>query len=277
MEVITCRAGNDCLRLLCKYSAGCDRVSCGHRGGVAYEAQVYRHVLRDLELPIPRLHGVFDDPATGWTWLIVEHVDQSVRVTNDPKDAAVFDAARWIGRFHALQEPRTDSPAIGFLQQHTKEYYHEWLRRTAEVARRRGAEYAWVERLCAEFAEPMDLLLAQHRTVIHGEYYPSNIRLRRGQIYPIDWESAALAAGEIDLAAVTQGWDEATIRRCEQEYCDARWPGGAPADFPRVLDAARAYFLFRWLGEYPEWDADERRRLAALAQSRGLLIGRDSA
>ncbi len=85
-------------------------------------------------------------------------------------------------------------------------------------------------------------------TVIHGEYYPLNILVRRGVIYPIDWESAAVAAGEIDLASLTEGWPDGSARACEQVYGQTRWPGGAPRDFPRRLEAARLYLGWRWLG-----------------------------
>ena len=66
---------------------------------------------------------------------------------------------------------------------------------------------------------------------------------------PIDWESAALAAGEIDLASLTWGWDDDLASLCEQEYCLARWPDGTPDDFALRLTAARVFLHLRWLGD----------------------------
>jgi hypothetical protein len=97
--------------------------------------------------------------------------------------------------------------------------------------------------------------LESPQTVIHGEFYAKTLLLRRGQIFILDWESAAIAAGEIDLAALTEGlhWPEPLVRRCERCYLKARWPHGPPTSFVRAFCAAKIYLHFRWLGERPEW------------------------
>ena len=77
-----------------------------------------------------------------------------------------------------------------------------------------------------------------------------------GRNVVIDWESAALAAGEIDLAGLTWGWDDDLVALCEQEYCLTRWPDGTPADFALRLTAARVFLHLCRLGE-----ADEEGRL----------------
>src|SRR5262249_32669584 len=71
-------------------------------------------------------------------------------------------------------------------------------------------------------------------------------------VYPIDWESAAVAAGEIDLASLTEGWPAWYAVQYERVYREARWPSGAPADFERRLAAARVYLAFRWLANKPD-------------------------
>jgi hypothetical protein len=61
-EVVTCQlAQGSELRLLCKYTAGHSHNSYGHRGGVSYEAEVYRHVLQPLQVPTPTFYGVHTD------------------------------------------------------------------------------------------------------------------------------------------------------------------------------------------------------------------------
>jgi thiamine kinase-like enzyme len=91
--------------------------------------------------------------------------------------------------------------------------------------------------------------------VIHGEYYPSNILFCGSRVLPVDWESAAAVAGEIDLAALTEAWPRKASQECELEYCRARWLDGAPGDFGRRLAAARFYMAFRWLSDDPNWAA----------------------
>ena len=48
--------------------------------------------------------------------------------------------------------------------------------------------------------------------MIHGEYYPHNILFQSGVVRPVDWETAALAPGEIDLATLCEGWPPEEIR-----------------------------------------------------------------
>ncbi len=74
-----------------------------------------------------------------------------------------------------------------------------------------------------------------------------------GRIYPTDWESAALAAGEIDLAILVEGWEEETVGCCIQSYRQARGPSAAAAPFEEALGVARLYVAFRWLAARPDW------------------------
>jgi hypothetical protein len=97
-------------------------------------------------------------------------------------------------------------------------------------------------------------------------------------VYPIDWESAAVAAGEIDLASLTEGWPAGYARQYERAYRKARWPNGAPADFERRLAAARLYLAFRWLANKPDRPpaADDLwyfRQLRSAGRRLGLIEG----
>ncbi len=75
----------------------------------------------------------------------------------------------------------------------------------------------------------------------------------QGRVLPVDWESAVIAAGEIDLASLIENWPAAIVRRCTAAYIAERWPTGVPDAFARRLLAARLYFCFRWLGDYGDW------------------------
>jgi thiamine kinase-like enzyme len=105
------------------------------------------------------------------------------------------------------------------------------------------------------------VLLDASLTVIHGEFYPENVLFHEGRVVPVDWETAALAAGEIDLASLVEGWPAVVASGCEQRYSRSRWPSGPPYDLERTLAAARAYWSLRWLGQGREWlDQEQRRR-----------------
>ena len=255
-EIVTCRFEDGAeRRLLCKYEAGRNHNCYGHRGGVPYEAEVYQHVLPAVQMSAPTFVGIHTEPGPRETWLILEYIDRSRRAKTCA--ASMAAAAQWIGRFHRFNEGRLSSPSLSFLTKYDAEYYLGWARRTLLLADELHRGFPWLPRLCQRFEEFVDCLLKPPVTVIHGEYTPGNVLIRDGLVYPVDWESAAVAAGEIDLACLTQRWPTEIVRECELEYQRARWPSGSPPDFKQRLEAARLYMQFRWLGERPDWTTHE--------------------
>jgi hypothetical protein len=251
-EIVRCQLGNGReLQLLCKYG-GDHSMSLsgrtGHKGGVPYEAAAYRLVLRTSRATTPKFYGAYKDVETGDTWLILEYLDDSVRLRKMRESSAAMGlAARWIGRFHNTTEERLSDASLRSLTRYDAEYYLAWSRRTSMLADHLRQHFPWLTTLCGRFEKVVALLLASPQTVIHGEYYPSNILFRGKTVYPIDWESAAVAAGEIDLASLTENWGAEIERQCEHEYQRVRWPKGSPAAFERRLCSARLYLQLRWL------------------------------
>ncbi len=275
-EVITCRpAGGRELQLYCKYLADLDHASFGHRGGLHYEMQVYRDVLGPLPISVPRYHGAFEDPANGHVGMILQYLQGSLRIQKNPRpDKALPAAARWIARFHSANESRLNSPALSFLKRYDARYYLGWVRRTARFSAGLSRELPWVKTLCRRFRECLPLLLSPPLTVIHGEFYVHNILTVRGVVYPVDWESTAVGAGEIDLATLAEGWEPEMAELFAQEYRRARWPDGPPDDFERRLAAAKLYLGFRWLGEHASWTKTEGNRVYFnLLRSAGEQLG----
>ncbi len=258
-EVVACRLDDGTeRRLLCKYAAEHVHEVYKHKGGGRYEARVYAQVLRPLEMSTPAFYGTFFDPTTSKTWLILEYVERSLWVNKACEESAMTLAASWIGRFHSAAQARLVVDLIPFLHRYDSDYYLGWVRRTLMFAAGMHEKFPWLANLCAHAEELLALLWEAPQTIIHGEYYPENVLFSSGIIYPVDWESAAIGPGEIDLAALTEGWPSKFASECEFEYKRARWPRSAPAHFQRILDAARLYLHFRWLGDRPEWTADEK-------------------
>jgi hypothetical protein len=244
-EIVTCQfADGSRRRFFCKYPGGYHDDAYGHRGGVGYEARVYRDVLAPLCMSTPKWHGTYVSAEAGDVWLILEYLEGAAW-----RSRAITRAAEWIGRFHAAGQAHLATGAGAFLNRYGAEYYAGWARRTASFATGElSRSYPWLASVCRCFDDFVPCLLAGEPTIIHGEYYPVNILLHQGVIHPVDWESAAVAAGEIDLAALTEGWPVDVVQQCESAYQLARWPNGAPAAFHCTLDAARLYLGFRWLG-----------------------------
>ena len=269
-EVVTCRSADGTMfRLLCKYDGGSENYAFGHHGGVSYEAQIYRDVLRGDGAYAPTFYGTFVDDVHGSKCLVLQYLDGANRLNRapDPADAAV-GAARRLGGFHATTEDRTQSEWATSVKAYDRDYYTGWAQRTAAFSGEWQQSYSWLSALCAEYEKAVSFLLARPQVVAHGECYPMNILVRDSAVYFVDWESAALAPGEIDLAALTEGWDAKVVLACEREYCQARWPhASSTREFEQGLWAARLYWGFRWLGDRPSWTAGRGAR-AHFAQLR---------
>jgi aminoglycoside phosphotransferase (APT) family kinase protein len=220
---------------------------------VAYEAEVYRQVLQPLPISSPKFYGAYKDEIAGEPWLILEYLDDSLRV-NDLRDRTLMRAAaRWLGGFHRANVSRLSPASLPFLKRYDASYYLGWAKRTSVFAGDLRERFPWLGSLCQRFEDVLDTLLEQPYTIIHGEYYPGNVLYREGTIYPVDWESTAVAVAEIDLASLIEDWPAETARLCKGEYQAARWPEGTPADFERKLEAVQLYWHLRWLGDRPKW------------------------
>ena len=135
-ELVTCRLDDGIeLRLFCKYS-GRQRPEdytaewFEHRGGVPYEAEVYRKVIQPLALSPCRFYGVQQDPQTGQYWFALDYLEGWQRVDWHWKAGSLAEAARWIGHFHLVNESQVDR--LGFMKRYTPDYYLGWVARTAE-------------------------------------------------------------------------------------------------------------------------------------------------
>lgn len=248
-EVVTCElADGSSSKLLIKYSGFDERESFGHRGGVAYEAMVYRDVLSRVALPSARWYGNYYESASGRTWVILQFMEtvQHIGKSRLP----LSSAANWIGRFHRATRSFVPPPA---LKHYDAVYYAGWARRTRALALQFGADYPWLPVLCDTFEELSAELADWQPTIIHGEYYTSNILVSNGVVCPVDWESAAFAQGEVDIASLTDLWPLSVARECEAAYVESRWPQGEPLQLPRMLGLARLYIHFRWLARPHMW------------------------
>lgn len=246
-EIVTCRLGDErVVRLFCKYESGASDGSDGHRGGVVYEAEVYRHLLVRAGVSTPRFYGGWTD-ATGNALLVIEYLDEALRLTKS-RDSSSFlvRAAVWIARFQRLAtQRRLEAPSLA--RRYGRDYYLGWSQRAADHVAHAGLRFPWLAPLREGFEGSVGLLTEGGHVPIHGEFYPRNILVHDGRIRPIDWESAALAVGEIDLASLVERWSSDVTDACRAAYARTRWPGRPPSDFGPRLDLARIYLHFRWI------------------------------
>jgi len=256
-EVVTCRVDDGTeRRLLCKYAKGHCHSGFGHRRGLRYETLIYRDVLEPLQMSTPRYYGCHADEAAGEHWLVMEYLGGGRTVNKGPQPASICNTARWIGEFNARCAVTLSADMVPSFIQYDRDYYLGWGRRTLEFTASMHAQHPWLPDLCRHYESVVDQFLTLPRTLIHGEYTVHNVVLHgEGIVSPIDWESAAYAFPEIDLAIITDGtWTQEVQDMCVEQYRQARWATAAdvPTDFAARLRLAQLYNHMRWLGNRPK-------------------------
>jgi hypothetical protein len=248
-EIVDCRAGSEGrLRLLLKYGPRDVRNAHGNPVGPAYEARVYETVLAPAGLAHP-FRGSVRPRGSRSLCLVLEYLDSGwwrLNRVEDPR--AIVRVAARLGAFHAVAAARAGALA-GALNAYDAEYYEGWAGRSLRYVPGLADRFGWLEHVCRRFGGLGARLAAAPPTVVHGEFYPQNVLVHDDAIRPVDWEWAGLAAGEVDLAALTEGWSPELTSASERAYARARWPDGAPDEFAWRLDVARVYMHLRWLGD----------------------------
>lgn len=249
-EIVRCRLGRDrtTLSLFVKYGTKKFDSVHRHRGNVSYESKVYREVLHPLQASTPAFYGVYHDKIGQIPWLVLEYLPRGTPASWSKDPRAMIRSAQWIGKFHAASEKLLPSPRPRFLRRYDADYYKGWAKRTKQLFSP-FAGLQWIPALCDEFESLIPRLVEAPQTIIHGEYFGSNIIYQNGMSRPADWQSTAIAPGEIDLASLTHSWPTKVVRSCEQEYRRSRWPSGTPNGFEKTLQVARFYMNLRWLGD----------------------------
>lgn len=230
-----------------------------HRGGTRLECLVYERVLDPLNIR-PEYFASGIDPTTGRTWLIVEYISDALNLGEAPQPQSLRAAARWLGKFHSAQVIKLNGQKLDFLTQYKSDYFATCVSRTIQFAGDTLRHYPWFPQACARSEDAFRILTDAPQTIVHGEYYAKNILWRDGAIFPVDWETAAIAPGEIDVASLIEGWPAGLAAEALETYCTSRGITLNDKEFQRRLVAADIYWAFRWLGYRPDWTIDPGAR-----------------
>jgi aminoglycoside phosphotransferase (APT) family kinase protein len=229
------RVGPNGSRLLLKHLSAASRSRPSFTANPLAEITAYRDVLAPNGIDAPRYVASVMHRDRGW--LVVELVNgRPLWQLGEP--AAWEQAARSLARLHALSVPASG----GLLR-----YDAAHLRRRLELA-------TWlpgVKRIAAAAAARLaDLPVS----FIHGEFTPSNVMVsRRGGVFrirPVDWETAGLGPGVLDLAALTAGWEDEQRSRIVAAYQQEQGVGPATEE---QLDLARLVLAAQWSGWTKRW------------------------
>lgn len=225
------------------------------------EPGAYRALLPAAPAGPPEFFGSVLEPERHW--LFVEWV-QGRELFQVGERELWEEAARWLARFHVALAPDRDRLRDeAHLLDHDAAFYRRWIERAREFGRDVGF-------LAERHDRVVEALLAQPRTVVHGEFYASNVLVasdfvptRVGQesatrVAPVDWELAAVGSGLGDLAALVSGWPAEDRAAIAAAY--AAEPGVSPFS-ARDLDFARLQVAIQWLGwAPPQWEPPEGQR-----------------
>ena len=229
----------------------------GYWGGGPYEARIYDDVLVAHDLGTPAYFGSWSDPRTGDTFLAMEFVDGWRLNRTEP--SWMVEAARWMARLHRDVTPTAvRHPAV---RVYDEAFFRRWSRRAGAAVRSAEPDASWVDPLVRLFDEVMvPRLLDSEPVFIHGEPYPENMIVAGRRICTVDWQSAAIGPGAIDLACLTEGpWPLEIVAACRDAYVRCRWPNATSPLFDRTLEAARLYWAMRWLGTDADATTSERQ------------------
>jgi hypothetical protein len=260
-EIISCKLPDgQVINLFGKYLAGLGPNNHGHRGGVEYEIKVYDEVLRDLPLTKVNFWGKCYFIETNETLLLMDLLQDSASLKGNPDITLYLKAASWVAQMHHFFENKVPP----FIKMYDQDYYFIWLKRMEDAPEILNAQ-PWLADVIEFFRQNIDILLKAPQTLIHGEYYSKNILIKNGIIYPVDWESAAYAPGEIDLASIIEARKEEVVERIRKSYIDSRFvnPGFDELAFEKRLSMARLYLHFRFFfPKREEWRYDHMYALA---------------
>ena len=237
------------------------------------EIGVYERLLANRELDTPRLYASVVAPRRGRYWMFLERVP-GIQLRWAAQASAWHRAAAWLATAHAALHSGEEATAAALLT-HDARYYRRWLRRAQSLAersdRKRRTRLAW---LASHYDEVVDILVGLPRTVIHGEFYPSNIIVdestQNGRISVVDWEMAAVGPAVTDLAALTGG----RLSSAEREAILATYHKARPSNRgrsewfgPEALACARLQFAVQWMGWARDWSPPEEQRHDWLAEA----------
>jgi thiamine kinase-like enzyme len=225
------------------------------------EIQVYRNILAGFRLGTAICYGAVIDPKIDRYWLFLEKVP-GTELYQLGDFSAWQQAARWLAGLHSRFFGRAENlMRMAPLLRHDADFYRRWLERAREFSRSRtmtDSARQQIEWLARRYDRVIDRLTALPVTLIHGEFYASNILIQEAPPYrvcPIDWEMAAVGPGLMDLAALTAGNWNAQERTALAEAYRSRLAGraGPGHDFLVLLDHCRLQTAIQWLGWSPDW------------------------
>lgn len=231
------------------------------------EIETYRGILAADSMGTAACYGAHVDPDLGRYWLFLEHVEGSqLRFVGL---SGWSDAARWLARMHRrylCSCDRIPEPSAAHLLHYDGDFYRRWMYRAQALLRRYLDDDPRINTrslacLAERHARVVERLVALPGTMIHGEFYASNVLVEEAadnpRLCPVDWEMAGIGPGLLDLAALTAGnWtsaDRAAVVEVYYRTLASAPDAPIPERFSTDLECCRFQLAIQWLGWSESW------------------------
>src|SRR5262249_18789030 len=138
------------------------------------EINTYQEILAKNRLGTAHFYGAVVRPGEDRFWLFLEKVP-GMRLCQVGDYSAWLQAARWLARLHLRFSGESDSlNRSAPLLRYDTAFYALWLKRV-EMFQSVGLRQATWESLVSDYDRAIERLIRLPSTLIHGEFYPSNI------------------------------------------------------------------------------------------------------
>lgn len=235
------------------------------------EIETYRRILDPARFGTPVFYGAVSCPELERYWLFLERVPGPL-LWQMGRIETWRQAARWLAALHShfakgacRYMRRRPTPLLTYDRRLLTLWWTRAERFLSGTNVRFGGKNGILRRFM-HLAEQRDRiiarLLALPKTFIHGEFYPSNVILRREgtalRVCPVDWEVAGTGPGLIDLAALTSGaWSLEQKRSMVAAYREALdstrdWPPSLP-ELMEAVQYCQLHLAIQWLGWAADW------------------------
>jgi hypothetical protein len=227
------------------------------------EIETYQQLLKPARLGTAACYGAVADADSARYWLFLEKV-QALELYQVGDVDVWVEVATWLAGMHSCSSLEVESvqQRNPHLISYDAAYYRKWLDRATSYIGDGGShdERRALEAVAEALEVALERLAEVPRTLVHGEFYASNVLIGEGtagrRICPVDWEMAGIGPGLLDLGALSSGWEDENRRAIARAYHTA-WAKEAWAtedrSFMNLLRCCELCLAVQWLGWAPQW------------------------
>jgi len=245
------------------------------------EIEVYQSILSQSEVGCASYYGSVVNERDEQFWLFLEKVP-GIELYQVGEFDVWLEVAKWLANFHKSYKGRIESLATEIpLLRYDRDFHQIWPDRVRSVLQaRQAATASQIDILVRGYRRVIEQLLQLPPTLLHGDFYPSNVMVqskKRGlRICAVDWEMAGAGPGIIDLAAlVSGGWTERQEADLILTYMNtiSPEPGSSSEREKFIEDVAcgQLHLAMQWLGWSASWSPPEDHKQNWLQIALGII------